>query len=188
MKKTISILLVAMILSLGLSVHADDKEMNVFAGLGFAFSDVEGLFVDLGIEKQFKQNLFAMFFLSYYFDPTGFNTKGTLYGAGYEASVTLTGLNLAAVYKRAINEKLKWWARAGILLALSRVKVTASYMGFTESYSDTGSDFGLSAGGGVEYLLKAKIALILGAVIDTIFGDGSATWFKIFAGISYRLK
>jgi len=188
MKKSISILLVVMILSLGMSLNADDKELNVMAGLGLSFSDLEGLSLDLGVEKQFTENLYAMFFLSYYFDPTGFNTGGSYYGVNYDVSVTLTALNFAAVYKRAINEKLKWFARAGLLLALSRVKVTGSYMGISLSESESATDFGLAAALGVEYLIQTKIAIVLGAAIDTILGDGSATWFKIFAGINYKLK
>jgi len=180
MKKTISILLVVMILSLGLGLNADDKELNVLADLGFAFSDVEGLFFDLGIEKQFKQNLFALLYLDYYFNPTGEN-----FGAyGIDASLTLMGINLGAVYKSQLNEKIKWFLRAGLLLAIS--KATVTFLGYKTS--DSASDFGIFGGAGIEYLLSPKLALMAGVALHMVFSDGTGTWFKLFYVIIYKLK
>ncbi len=189
MKKLVAMMVaVVLVLSLGTGLKAEDKELNLLANLGFAFSDVEGLFLDLGVEKQFKQNLFALLYLDYYFNPTGLNESGSLYGVGYDVSLTLMGINLAAAYKRELNEKIKWFVRAGVLLALSRLKVTGSYMGVSLSDSTSATDFGLSAGGGIEYILQKKLALVAGVAISMIFSDGTGTWFKIFAGINYKLK
>jgi len=130
MKKLVStIVAVVLVLSLGTGLKADDKELNLLANLGFAFSDVEGLFFDLGVEKQFKENLFALLYLDYYLNPTGEN-----FGAyGVDASLTLMGINLGAVYKKQLNDKIKWFIRAGALLAIS--KATVSVFGYSASES-----------------------------------------------------
>jgi len=181
MKKLISIMVaVILILTLGTGLKAEDKELNLMANLGFAFSDVEGLFFDLGVEKEIKNNLFALLYLDYYLNPTGEN-----FGAyGVDASLTLMGVNLGAAYKKRLNEKIKWFLRAGVLLAFS--KATISYLGF--SVSETASDFGVSAGGGIEYEFQKNLAFVAGVAISMIFSDGTGTWFKLFAGVNYKLK
>ena len=109
MKKIISMIIVAtLILSLGTGLKAEDKELNLMANLGFSFSDVEGLFIDLGIEKQIKENLFALLYLDYYFNPTGENYSGY----GVDASLTLMGINAGAAYKREISDPSR--APAGV--------------------------------------------------------------------------
>ena len=178
MKKLVSIMVaMVFILSLGTGLKAEDKELNLMANIGMAFSDFEGLVIDLGVEKQFSENLFALLYLDYYLNPTGED-----YGAN--ASLTLMGINLGAAYKKQLNEKIKWFVRAGILIAIAKAEFTL--FGYTQSETD--SNFGLSAGGGIEYMLQEKLSLVAGVALATVFSDGSATWFKIFAGVNYKLK
>jgi opacity protein-like surface antigen len=181
MKKVISILIAAvLVMSLGTGLSAQDKELNVFGNLGFAFSDVEGLFLNAGVEKQMTDNIFVQFFVDYYFDPSGENFSGY----GVDASVTLTCINFFAAYKKEMGDKLKLFVNAGPLLALS--KVTASAYGF--SISDSTTDFGIGAGAGIEYSLQEKLSLVAGAALNVVFSDETGTWFKLFGGINYKLK
>ncbi len=181
MKKLVSIMVALMfILSLGTGLKAEEKELNLMANIGFSMSDVEGLFVDLGVEKQLKENLFALLYLDYYLDPTGENYSGY----GVDASLTLMGINLGAEYKKELNEKMKWFLRAGVLMAIS--KATVTFLGYKTS--DSSSDFGIFGGGGIEYMLQEKLSLVAGVALNMVFSDGTGTWFKIFAGINYKLK
>lgn len=181
MKKLISMLVVfVFILSLTTGLKADEKELNVIGNVGFAFSDLEGLFIDLGVEKQFKDNIWAQLFIDYYLDPAGLNMSAY----GVDASLTMMGLNLYGVFKKELRNKLTLFVKAGPFIAFSKASV--SYMGFSESESAT--DFGIGGGSGVEYALKEKLSIVVGATLKLIFDDGTANWFKLYAGVNYKLK
>ena len=93
-------------------------------------------------------------------------------------------VNLYGVYKHKLKKKATAFAKAGINMTMTKVSTTI--LGIKAS--ETTSDFGVGAGGGIIYPLKEKLSLIAGATVRFLFGDGDATWFKIYAGVNYALK
>lgn len=155
----------------------DEKRVNVFGGLGFAVSDFEGLFIDVGAEMQFTGKLYGQVLFDYYMSPSGVDLPSGVNDSVY-------GLNLYGVYKHSASEKMNLFVKAGV--HYSTYKVTASDGGLTVSLSS--SDFGLGGGGGIEYLLNDKMALCFGATVKFLFAEDTLTWFKFYGSFSYRVK
>jgi opacity protein-like surface antigen len=173
MKKIALILLfVALLASFGFSVvkqTADEPEKLVFGDLGLAVSDFKGLFFDAGFQYGFTPKLFGEFLFEYYFNPAG---------SGHDSSAW--GLNLNGVYKHALSDGLNLFGKAGVCL----IHTSVSFMGISAG----NSDFGLNAGGGIEYALNEKMGLRGGATFKISFADGdTGTFFKFYGGFFYGL-
>ena len=177
MKKLVILMLVLLVAaSLPLQAVENNREFNVTGGLGFAFSDFEGLFLDLGLEYQIRKCIYIQALLDYYFNPSGASGKGI--------NDSAWGINAYAVYKKPLKGQWTLFGKAGI--HLTSYKVSAEYMGFR--MSDSSSDLGIGIGAGVEYRLKAALALVAGLTFKTLFSDETGTWFKLYGGVKYFLK
>lgn len=151
---------------------AYEPKTTVFGDLGFAASDVEGLFMDAGLQYGLSKNLFAEFLVDYYLKPWGSDADGSAFG-----------LNLNGVYKFNLQESLNFFTKAGVNFTFS--KATSDIYG--QTYSVTSNDFGLNAGCGIEYLLSEAMGVRLGVTYKLLFTEGeTATWFKIYGGFLYR--
>jgi len=178
MKKTlILVMLIVFTAAFTLNLSADEgKKMNVFGGLGFALADFEGLFFDIGAEMQITSHIYGQLLFDYYFSPNPDGIEGV--------NDSAYGINLYAVYKHKSSDTLNIFAKAGV--HYTTVKASASGAGY--SISVTSSDFGIAGGGGIEYVLNDKLALMFGGTLKLIFAEDTGTWFKIYGGISYRVK
>lgn len=144
----------------------------VFGDLGFAVSDIEGLFLDAGLQYGLSKNLFAEFMVDYYLKPWGSDADGNAFG-----------LNLNGVYKYNLQENLNLFAKAGVNFTFS--KASDEVLG--QTYSVTSNDFGLNFGGGIEYLLSESMGIRAGGTFKLIFAEGeTASWFKFYGGFLYR--
>lgn len=154
-----------------------EKKFNVFVNLGYAFSDFEGLVLEFGGELQVTGNLYGQLLIDYYPDPFGDEGVPDFNDSAY-------GLNLYAVYKLQMADKMNLFAKAGV--NLTSVKVAAVVFGIPVTAVDT--DFGAGAGAGIEYLFNDKWGMQLGGTVKFLFAEDTATWFKVYGGVSYRLK
>jgi len=143
------------------------KPMIVFGDIGLSVSDFKGLFLDAGIQKKLKDKIFGEFLLEYYFAPNGSAVDS--YALGF---------NLNGVYKHELKDAITLFGKAGISLIYSHASVNV--MGFSASASDT--NFGLNAGGGLEYALNEKMGLRGGVTLKLAFADKTGTWFKFYGG------
>jgi hypothetical protein len=167
MKKIALILLsIALLTSLGFSAgkkYAEKPKMQVFGDLGLAVSDFKGLFLDAGFQYGLSEKLFGEFLFDFYLDP-----------AGKHGDLVAYGFNLNGVYKHPLQDALNLFGKAGVSLTM---------------YSEGGgSDFGLNAGGGVEYSLADNMGIRAGATFKLAFGEGeTGSWFKFYGGFYYGL-
>ncbi len=177
MKKTsILVLLFVLPAAFTLNLPADGKKMNLFTGIGYAFSDFDGMFIDIGFEMQLTGNIYGQLLFDYYFNPGSLDIE--------DESSSAYGINLYGVYKHRSSGKMTFFAKAGVHCTV--VKASAPGAGFSISV-DT-SDFGIGGGGGIEYFLRKKLSLVLGGTVKLAFSDENSTWYKIYCGFSYRLK
>jgi hypothetical protein len=168
MKKFMIILLSLLVLtSFGFSAakkYVEKPKMAVFGDLGLAVSDFKGLFFDAGLQYGLSENLFAEFLFDFYLDPAGDLGDATAYG-----------FNLNGVYKFPLQDKLNFFAKAGVNLTVA----TAG--------GNSDSAFGVNAGGGVEYALADNMGLRGGATFKLSFDQGeTSSWFKFYGGFFYR--
>jgi opacity protein-like surface antigen len=154
-----------------------EKKFNVFANLGYAFSDFEGLVFEFGGELQVTGNLYGQLLLDYYPDPFGDEGVPDFNDSAY-------GLNLYAVYKYRMVDNINLFAKTGV--HLTSIKVSAVAFGIPVTATDT--DFGVGAGGGIEYLFNDKWGMQLGGTVKFLFAEDTAAWFKVYGGVSYRVK
>lgn len=149
--------------------------INVFANAGIAFSDIEGLFFDVGAEMQLSGPIWGQVSFDYYLNPMD-DVEGI------DSSVY--GINLYGVYKKEMNDKMNIFGKAGV--HLTTAKVSGTFMGIDFSASDT--DFGIGGGAGIEYKLADKMFLLAGATMKMLFAEGdTANWFKIYGGFCYQV-
>jgi len=161
-----------------LSLPAQDEgRMNVIGSLGFAVSDFEGLFLDIGAELQFSDKFYGQLLFDYYSNPLPESLPAGVNDSAY-------GINLYGVLKHSSSEKLNLFAKAG--LHYTTIKLSASSGGIT--VSGTTGDFGVGGGAGIEYILNDKLTLLFGATVKFIFAEDTGTWFKFYSGVSYRVK
>jgi hypothetical protein len=175
--KKVCVALVSLLLLTVLSYSAGTKSVyepkTVFFGdVGLAVSDVEGLFLDAGLQYGLSKNLFGEFMVDYYLKPWGSDADGSAFG-----------LNLNGVYKYNLNQSLNLFAKAGVNFTFSK----ATNDDFGQTISVTSNDFGLNFGGGIEYLLSETMGIRLGGTCKLLFAeDETATWFKFYGGFLYR--
>lgn len=168
MKKfVLTLVTLALLSTLAVAAPSDDgKQMKLFADLGLAFSDYEGLFAGVGFQYGFTSKLFAEAAFTYYFNPDG---------TALDFSSWI--IDLDGVYKHELSEKLNLFGKAG--LSLIHTSVDLGWLG-----SGSESDIGFNLGGGVEYALTEKMDLRGGASV--VFGDGM-TFFKVYGGVAIGL-
>lgn len=176
MKKFLVFIVMVSLLSVGSLAAEDGKKINLFANAGIAFSDFEGLFVDLGAEMQINGPIWAQILLDYYANPSGVDIPGV--------SDTAYGFNLYGVYKIGKSEKMNLFAKAGV--HYTTVKASTNVLGIEISASE--SKFGIAGGAGLEMKLGQKLFLLAGATVKTIFTEETGTWFKVYAGVGIPLK
>lgn len=158
-----------------------DKTAKIYAGLGYAFSDYEGLMGNFGLEMQATTRIFVQLGFDYYFNPLP-DQEDIL-----DTSYTLMGVNINLGYHLIHAEKFLLKIKGGLYLAGLRNSIDVE--GMTLHESDT--QIGVLAGINTEYSLNRfnkKLALLLGGDIHFIFDKRGAQWFKVYTGISYRLK
>jgi opacity protein-like surface antigen len=174
------LLCITLVMFLGVittSLSAGDKKINLFGNVGIATSDVEGLFVDVGAELQFTNNIYGQLLFDYYFNPTGEDIEGV--------NDSAYGFNLYGVYKFSSSSALNLFVKAGV--HYTTIKASAEAYGISVSVSD--SDFGIGGGLGIEYSLSEKMALLLGGTVKVIFSEGeTGTWFKFYGGFNFQLN
>jgi outer membrane protein with beta-barrel domain len=155
------------------------KEVSVFVGLGYAFSDYEGPVLDLGIEFQFSKNLYGLFLVDYYTNPS------PTFEEMWDTKLTITGINIMGAYKFfPANSKFNIALRAGIMMTARKAK--SEFLG--GEISNSTSDFGVNGGLGLDYAINERFGLLFGGCIKVSFEDETAKWFKIYSGVSYRIK
>jgi hypothetical protein len=173
MKKILACITVLTILA---TMTTSLSAINIFGNLGYASSDLEGLFFDVGAETKLFQNFYGQFLFDYYFNPTGEDIDGV--------DDSAYGFNLYMVYKFTGSSSLNLFAKAGI--HYTTIKFSASEGGISVSAED--SDFGIGGGVGLEYSLSEQFALVFGVTIKIIFSEvETGNWYKYYGGINFRL-
>jgi hypothetical protein len=207
------IILVAMLLSIVLPVSADSRQINVFGGVGFSFSDVEGVTIELGAEMELLQGFYLQVMAnSYLSDRMGGNfyyySGGQLHYT-QQVSSRPYGLNLYGLYKFRASRRLKVFGKAGVHVAFRMTPrydyyyYDSYYYGYNYYnnyyYDDSGpkkSGVGTAFGIGIEHELTKKLALVVGGTYKMLFDEGSeyapaqgnSRWFKMYTSIKYRVK
>ncbi|MCP4146842.1 MAG: porin family protein, partial [bacterium] len=135
-----------------LSVSADDEgnEINIFGGAGFAFSDIEGLCQDAGVEFQLSENIYIQGVFDYYLAPYGSDIDGD----------SAYGINLYGVYKIPSSDTMNFYLKAGG--HYTTIKMETSIFGI--DISGKSSDFGIAGGAGVEFAMGDSMDIYAGGV------------------------
>lgn len=156
------------------------REFNVLGGLGFATSDFKGLVFDIGAELQLSQNLYVQALFDMYPEPFDEDELGVS-----DVDYSAYGLTLYGVFKVTASDKLKFYVKGG--LNFTSVKVSGQVMGIGASSSDT--DLGLGGGIGAEYSINDRFSVLLGGTTKYIFDEyENGHWFKVYAGILYKVR
>ncbi|MCP4213956.1 MAG: autotransporter domain-containing protein [bacterium] len=181
MKKIIGFVLV-FLLAASLPMLAKDgkKQRNYFVNGGYATSDVDVCFVDLGIEKQTSGNFYWQFLFELYFKP--FGEQGDFDSDGL-------GLNLYGVYKFPVSEKTNFFAKAGVCYSMVNVAKNieeVTYGDQTVLEADwVATGIGAGFGGGIEHRISKRFSLLAGATCKLFFKSDPVKWVKMYCGISY---
>jgi hypothetical protein len=155
------------------------KRVAAFVGLGYAFSDYEGPVLNLGMEIQFSNNFYGIFDVEFYTDPS------PDFEEIWDVNLTITGINILGAYKFFPNDsKFNIGFRGGILVTARKAKSELLGGEITNSTSDFGATGGLS----IDYALNERFGIILGTNIYFSFEDETTQWYKIYGGMSYRIK
>ena len=158
----------------GFLMGYDYKQNSLFAGLGFASSDFEGVLIEGGIEFGLSKNIYVKALVDYYFDPLGKDEPEDI-------SVKAYGLNVYFVYKLRLSKKLNLFGQSGI--NLTTIKETMGFM------SVTSGNFGIGVGSGIEYMFKPRMGIHCGATYKYVFMAGeNLRWYKFYLGFVFRLK
>lgn len=152
------------------------RPINIFGGAGIAFSDVEGLFFDVGAEMKLSSNFWAQILFDYYLNPTGLDIPGV--------DDSMYGINLYGVYKYKMTNQMNLFAKAGA--HVTTLRASAQVMGITVAVTDT--NFGLGAGAGIEIKVGSNMFVLAGGTIKFLFAEGdTATWFKLYGGFGFQV-
>jgi len=206
------IIFATVLLSIVLPASAGSRQINVFGGVGFAFSDVEGVTIEIGVEMELLQGFYLQFMAnSHLSDQVGGNyyyyNDSHLYSR-QQISTRPYGLNLYGLYKFPVSRTLKVFGKAGVHVAFHITPrydyyYYDSYYGNNYYnnyyYDDSGpkkSGIGTAFGVGVEHQLTKKLALVVGGTYKILFDEGTeyapdqgnSRWFKMFISLNYRVK
>ena len=184
-------LMVLMILPLS----AAAKQINIMGGVGFAFSDIEGAMVELGVELQMVKGFFLQLTAdSYLDDQSGIGDYGygwdnyiLYYGGGLYAPMRVTArpysLDLYSVLKLRVSRQMKVFGKAGVHATFYLQSYWDDYFGYSGPREEgVGTAFGL----GVEQRLTDRLALLVGVNYKLIFDK--AHWYTLSLGISYNIN
>jgi Outer membrane protein beta-barrel domain len=153
------------------------KRVFILAGTGYAFSRVQGLSAELGLELRLFGRIYARLLVDYNTASSGLENDGiTIDNA--------LGLNLTAIYKLDLTETLNFNIMAGGNYTSYNEKVDA----FGVNYSSSESIMGINAGAGVDLQINNKWGLYLEATLKYIMSDLPWTWIKSQMGIRFRIK
>lgn len=190
MKKVlISAIVCIIVVSFNTPLVAGERAINLFANVGAAASDFEGIFVDVGAELQLTDCIYGQLSCDYYFE----NDNEYM-------DLSLSGINLFAVYKFRSSGSLKFFVKAGVHYSTQKFEYKSDYLSkISDSLSldsFTKSDFGFAGGAGLEYALNKKLALVAGGSIKLLsfksdnihVSDANLSWFKFYGGINYRIN
>ncbi len=151
------------------------RNVSVIGSVGTAVSDFEGAFFDVGVEIRTVGNFYLQFLYDYYLNPTGVNVDGV--------NSSAYGFNLFAVYKFKLSKKLNLFTKVGANYTTVKASVSSPRV------SASNSDFGAGTGAGFEFNLNKNTGILLGGTAKTIISEsGAGIWFKIYCGISFRLR
>lgn len=188
MKKWIlSGLFVLMILPLS----AAAKQINIMGGVGFAFSDIEGAMIELGVELQMVKGFFLQLTAGSYLDDQsgggGWDDYILYYGGALHTPLRITtrpySLDLYSVFKLRVSRQLKVFGKAGVHAAFYLQSYWDDYYGYSGPREDgVGTAFGL----GMEHLLTERLAIMAGVTYKMIFDK--ARWFTLSLGLNYNVN
>lgn len=172
MKKILVLLmLILFLVSTFLSGEEKGKRTNLLVGIGSAVSDLEGLYMEVGVEKQFSGNVYGQFMVDYYFNPFDLPDDSNSYAFG---------LNLYGVYKIPASDSINFFVKAGF--HFTTMKEKWEFLGI-----DTSADVGIAGGGGIEFNLNDRTFIYGGATVRTALEE-KRTWIKIGGGVGFRVK
>lgn len=170
-KKYVVTILLLLVCSFALLAEGKKKEINVLAGIGSADSDLKGLVLELGIEKQYTRKLYGQLIIDYYSNP--FEVSGEFNSYAY-------GFSLFGAYKMPASSRLKIVLKLGLHITMMREKW--KWLG-----SMTSADLGIAGGGGLEFKITDRAALYGGVTAKTSVEE-SRFWFKCSGGVIFKLK
>jgi hypothetical protein len=161
------------------SIQAQGQNsISVYGGLGYAFSDYEGLVFDLGLDFQISRNLYIQLLMENYTNPLPDDEDIT--GAEYK----VTGVCLFGMYKFFdADNTFNVFIKGGV--QYSTIKIQVDFLNASES------DIGAAGGVGIQYGFGNRFGFLLGGNVEMVFPGGGAknfTWFKVYSGITYRIR
>jgi hypothetical protein len=208
MKKVIIITVLFAVVLLN-PVPSAGAEINIFGGVGFAFSDVEGVLIELGAEMRLTKGFYMQLMVDTYLDDRARSSYYYL-GDGYIGSpITIGtrpyGINFFGVYKVPISRNWKVFGKAGIHAAFNLSNVYRGYYDFYGYYDyyyyydDSGPEkngVGTAFGIGIEHRLTKKLSLLVGGTFKMLFDEGTryapeqgnSRWFKMYTALNYRVR
>ncbi len=159
------------VFSVSLCAAGEVKRKNVLVGGGGAASDLEGPFMEIGVEKQLSGNFYGQLLFDYYFSP--FELPG-------DSNPYALGISLYGVHKFPVSDSISFLLKAGFHLTVMK-----EYFGILGI--ETNADLGIAGGGGIEFNLSHRLAIYSGATVKRSL-DESRTWFKFYGGVGFRVK
>ncbi len=188
-----------------LPLSAAGKQVNIVGGVGFAFSDIEGAMIELGVELQMVEGFFLQLTAGSYLDDRpgggGYGWYGghapvVYYGGTLHTPLGVSSrpycLDLYSVYKIRVSRKLKVFGKAGVHAAFYLESYWDDYSGYSGPQKDgVGTAFGI----GTEHLLTERLALVVGGTYKMLFDGGSGPgpddstrWFKLYIALNYKVN
>ncbi len=182
MKKSFGLIILILVFTLfftqfGLFAQ-DEKSIKAYAGLGYSFSDYEGPLMACGLEMQFANHLFAQFGVDFYPNPLP-DAEDAL-----DVNFTLLGINFEAIYKIFPSDTMSIFVKGGFHFIALRQKMDIEGVMFNSSETRVG----IGCGAGIEYALNERFGLLLGGDARFLPAKPTAHWFKLFGGVTYRIK
>lgn len=210
----------ALVLFLALSVSAEKKkkEFNILGGVSFAFSDLEGVVLDLGAELELSRDFFLQFMINSYLGDQGGNyiyyQSGHVY-APLSIGTQPFGLNFYGLYKVRVSRNSRIFGKAGVNAVFynpPRYHYSWDYYGgYWDNYyygyqadyrGPRRSSFGTAFGLGFEHLLTERLGLVVGGTYKMLSDDvfyvsqpeappsprENSRWFKMYLALNYRIR
>lgn len=216
MKKMI---IIALMLCVALTVSAEKKkkEINIMGGVSFAFSDLEGVVLDLGAELELSRDFFLQFMMNSYLGDQGGNyfyyQTGHVY-APLNIGTQPFGLNFYGMYKVRVSRNFKIFGKVGVNAVFynpPRYNYYWDYYGYGGDYyyvnqvdyrGPRRSSFGTAFGLGIEHLLTERLGLVVGGTYKMLSEDvfyvsqpeapaaprENSRWFKMYLALNYRIR
>ena len=153
------------------------RGVTIYGGGGAAFSDYEGVVLNLGIDLKFAGRFSAQLVMDFLLDPAPELEDAT------DTNINIVGTSLFGVYRFSSSRNFNVFIRGGLHLSTFRVKST--FQGV--SIRATESDFGVAGGLGLEFAVSQRMGIILGGDVKYIFDSiADVTYYNVYGGVSYR--